>query len=336
MRTLIFTLLTLGVAHAADRPIELRPLDLTERVQICGKKTCTSMVLSDLIRNLQVERSGGGDIIGNGGGLAEQNFTYALTQLADFIQETLKAGLVTGEDATQLKRIAKAAREEAMKADKLIFLSGKNNPGFFDADNDPEVRLAKTGLSQHLPIFVNLDLLYRKTGDVVEMLPLPVMVASLVHELGHNVGLENHAYLDYLGARVRQMVEREYQRTARQLTEATRIEMVSINLGAYSLPRLSLTVGDKLVSFEKELYQILQCRNGSIPKAARLSNQHWQRPVEFSANWVAPFRAWVALTCVNARGQAVLEDRDLVLDLTIDLTDELEPQVRTIQVGLRD
>jgi hypothetical protein len=99
---------------------------------------------------------------------------------------------------------------------------------------------------------------------------------------------------------------------------------------------LSLTVGDKLVSFEKELYQILQCRNGSIPKAARLSNQHWERPVEFSGNWVAPFRAWVALTCVNARGQAVMEDRDLVFDLTIDLTDELEPRVRTIQVQLRD
>lgn len=336
MRTLIFTLLTLGVAHATDRPFDPRPIDLTERVQVCGKNTCTSMMITDLIRNIQVERSGGGDIIGNGGGLAEQNFTYALTQLADFIQETLKAGLVTGEAADHLKLISKAARLEAMKADKLIFLSGKNNPGFFDAENDPEVRLAKTGLTQNAPIFVNLDLLYRKTGDVVEMLPIPVMVASLVHELGHNIGLLDHAYLDFLGARVRQMVEREYHRTHRQLTESTRIEMVSINLGAYSMPRLSLTVGDKLVSFEHELYPVLKCRNGSLPKAARLSNQHWERPVEFSKNWVAPFRAWASLTCLNSRGQAVLEERDLVFDLTIDLEDELEPKVRTIQVQLRD
>lgn len=336
MRTLLFTLLTLGVAHATDRPFDPKPLDLTERVQVCGKSTCASIMISDLIRNIQIERSGGGDIIGNGGGLAEQNFTYALTQLTDFIQETIKAGLVSGADVAPLKLIAQASRLEAMKADKLIFLSGKSNPGFFDAEHDPEVRLAKTGFTQDAPIFVNLDLLYRKTGDVVEMLPVPVMIASLVHEIGHNVGLTDHAYLDFLGARVRQMVEREYQRTHRQLTETTRIEMVSINLGAYSLPRLSLTVGDKLVSFEKELYQVLQCRNGSTPKAARLSNQHWERPMEFSQNWVAPFRAWVTLTCMNSRGQAVQEDRDLVFDLTIDLEDELEPKVRTIQVGLRD
>ena len=58
--------------------------------------------------------------------------------------------------------------------------------------------------------------------------------------------------------------------------------------------------------------------------------------MEFSQNWVAPFRAWVTLTCMNSRGQAVQEDRDLVFDLTIDLEDELEPKVRTIQVGLRD
>lgn len=343
MRTLIVILSMLGTAMAAEKELkplkpieELKPIDEREIVRICGKSGCTSMPVNDLLRRIERERSGGGDIIGNGGGLAEQNFTYALTHLADFISETLKEGLVKGVDAENLKKIAHAARAEGQKAEKLVFLSGRNNPGIFTAENDPEVRLAKTGLTQEAPIFINLDLLYSKQGDVTEMLPLPIMVASLVHELGHQVGMTDHTYLDFLGARVRRMVEREYTRSAKNLDGKTRIEMISINLGAFSMPRLSLMIKDTLVPLEKELFDTLKCRSDLRPRAARLSNQHWERPQDFNGHWIAPYRAWAELTCVNGMGQVEIEERDLVLDLSIDLTGEKAPAVEVIQFNVQN
>ena len=337
--------LLVGTAQANVTPTEANPApqrptvrayDPNELVQVCGRRGCQSVALGNLMREIQLERSGGGDIIGNGGGLAEQNFTYALTQLADFIQEAIKEGMVKAEDAEQLKIIGRQARLEAEKSDKLVFVSGRNNPGLFKSADSGEVRLATTGLSADTPILVNLDLLYSKQPDgESEMLPLPVMVASLVHELGHNVGLKDHAYLDFLGARVRRMIEREYNRVSRQLGSGPRVEMVSINLGGSGLPRLNLMVDETLVPFEQELHQALKCRNGSLPRSARMSNQHWEKPVDFSGRWVTPYRAWLALTCVSEQGRAVLEERDLVLDLVIDTSGE-EVSVQLVQMGVQN
>ncbi|MBY0515320.1 MAG: hypothetical protein K2P81_00320 [Bacteriovoracaceae bacterium] len=339
-------LASFALAHAADKievvkptvlkPADvLKPIDPTERVQICGKTSCRTIMINDLMRQIERERSGGGDIIGNGGGLAEQNFTYALSQLPEFISETLNEGFVKGVDVTNLNKIYAVAKSESAKADKLVFLSGKNNPGIFSAANDPEIRLAKTGLTSEAPIFVNIDLLYSRTEDGTEILPMPVMIASLVHELGHQAGFTDHAYLDFLGARVRRMIEADFNRAARKLNGNLKIEMVSINLGSFSMPKLSLSIGDAFIPYEKPLYSVLRCRDGGLPRAARLSNQHWERAAEFGSVWITPFRAWASLTCVNKSGVSETEDRDLILDLRIDTSEEL-PMVEIVQLAIEN
>ncbi len=333
----IIGVLLAGWSQAEEKPpvVVTRPIDPKELVQVCGKNGCRSMPVAEVLREIQRARSGGGDVIGNGGGLAEQNFTYALTQLPDFISEAIKEGMVKGVDAEVLRKIGQQARLEAEKADKLIFVSGKNNRGIFDQDSEMETRLATTGLSPEAPIFVNLDLLYRKVDGEMEMLPLPIMVASLVHELGHNIGMTDHSYLDFLGARVRRMIEREYNRVARQLGQEHRAEMVSINLGGEALPRLSLMVNETLVPFEQEFHKVLTCRNGSVPRSVRMSNQHWEKPVDFDGHWVTPYRAWLVLTCVTTHNRLVQEERDFVMDLVIDVTG-VESKIQLVQIAVEN
>ncbi|MCE3011957.1 MAG: hypothetical protein LW878_02730, partial [Proteobacteria bacterium] len=136
------------------KPELIRSVDLIERVQVCGNGRCQQVPVRDIIRQIQDERARGGDIIGNGGGLGEMNFVYALTNLADFIMDTVRNDGIVGRDADQLIRIAALARRESRKQDKLVFISGQKNPGIFNIQG--ETRLAVTGDSATAPIFVNL------------------------------------------------------------------------------------------------------------------------------------------------------------------------------------
>lgn len=307
-----------------DPPGAGRRLQIDPRweVELCIQARCEREALVNVLERANVLRAGGGDIIGNGGGLAEQNFVYALAQLSDFIAETMAAGLVKEDDARTLAKIGELAKAKKHQAHELIFISGKLIPGLFHAGHDSEVRLAKTGLSPEAPILVNLDLLYDRRGVDLEIMPLPIMVASLVHELGHQVGIEDHSYLDFLGSRVRRLLEREQVRVSRTLGSEGRVVMTSINLGRQTIPRLSATVGTKLVSFDAQLSDALRCSNeGDFLLGARLENHHFQSATQFPPHWIVPFRAWASLTCMNSEsGQVRIEERDLVVDLLIDLS----------------
>lgn len=315
-------------------PIRLKPINPAWQVELCEQKLCRQESLIEVLRQANVERSGGGDIIGNGGGLAEQNFIYALSQLSDFIDETITAGIVKGEDIANLKRISDHAKKAGNRAGELIFLSGKAVPGLFDSPSDQEVRLAKTALSPDAPILINLDLIYKRTHGELEIMAMPVMAASLVHELGHQVGFEDHSYLDFLGGRVRRLLEREQNRVGRMLSQDGRIEMTSINLGSHSLPRLFMTFGNILMSFDGEMTNVLRCkRERTIVRSARIENQHWQPAVNLNNHWIAPFRAWVALTCQDVDGRVTFEERDLALDMIVDVTEPIA-ELRVIQFTL--
>lgn len=318
----------------SSTPIRVKPINPAWQVELCEQKLCRQESLVEVLRQANVERSGGGDIIGNGGGLAEQNFIYALSQLSEFIDETITAGIVKGEDITNLAKIGRHAKKAGTRAGELIFLSGKAVPGLFDSPYDQEVRLAKTALSPDAPILINLDLIYKRTHGELEIMAMPVMVASLVHELGHQVGFEDHSYLDFLGSRVRRLLEREQNRVGRMLGHDGRIEMTSINLGPLSLPRLFMTFGDILLSFDGEMSNVLKCKQDkSIVRAARIENQHWQPAINLDKHWIAPFRAWVALTCQDVDGRVTFEERDLALDMIIDVRAPIA-ELRVIQFTL--
>ena len=180
---------------------------------------------------------------------------------------------------------------------------------------------------------MNLDLLYKKTFEFVDVLSLPEMISILVHEMGHQVGLLDHAYLDYLGARVRRMVSRDINRISRPLGEKTKFEFTSFSYWSQNFPKLQLSIESTLKDFSSDLAPLMKCSDEKRPISMRMSNQHLASPVEFNGNWVVPFRAWIELACFS-NGNVSIEHKTLVLDMVISEGDNYS--VRVVQTALRD
>lgn len=74
-------------------------------------------------------------------------------------------------------------------------------PAFFETGLGQAHRVAQTGFIPRVPIYFNTDQFYNANGTPA--LDLPVLTSILIHELGHQAGIVEHAYLDQLGPRIR-------------------------------------------------------------------------------------------------------------------------------------
>jgi len=74
-------------------------------------------------------------------------------------------------------------------------------PAFFETGLGEAHRVAQTGFIPRVPIYFNTDQFYNANGTPA--LDLPVLTSILIHELGHQAGIVEHAYLDQLGPRIR-------------------------------------------------------------------------------------------------------------------------------------
>ena len=144
-----------------------------------------------------------GGYVGNGGGLAEQNFNYAYTALSRNIDSTIftKKDLFDAEELELLTNIKAIATKNASNEDRLTFVSGKDFPDLFTTGPSEHHRIAVTGDSEASEIFINTDLLYSSEG--ASLLDLGTQTAILVHEIGHQAGELNHQKLDILGSKIR-------------------------------------------------------------------------------------------------------------------------------------
>lgn len=276
--------------------------------------------------------SGGGDIVGNGGGLAEQNFIYALTHLPEFITETLNNDPIGSEDHEALQKIYTVALSQYQKNNKLKFLSGKKNPGFFESETDPEVRLAKTDFNPDSTIYINLDLLY-KHNDIgeIEVLSLPVMVASLVHEFGHQVEFRDHHYLDFLGAKVRRFIDRN-QHQAKIKIDDRFFKIFSYAMGPQAHTLLNIQYGGLFESLD--LRPHLKCPNlADRPIGFSLSNQHFDSIFDNYENYVVPFSAWIKVACLNDAGQVFYYDGDFKTVYILDRNDQ-KPSLSLVSLDI--
>jgi len=148
--------------------------------------------------------AGGGSIVGNGGGLAEQNFTYAYTNLAHFYDLCWaheNECLSTAEEKKIFHLIRDNLSQEYKTTHQIQFLSGQKNPSLFAIDG--QIRTAVTGDHVGDPIFINLDLIYQTNsrGEVIAT-DLGTALAILTHELGHHHQVKDHQFLDLLGAKI--------------------------------------------------------------------------------------------------------------------------------------
>ncbi len=207
----------------------------------------------------------GGDMVNNGGGIAEKNVLYAYEKLDKYIQLCLKseACKLNDQQKTVLVQILSNMPKEKA-GPQLFFASEKKSPGTFIIDG--LVRVAKTGHEIGSPIYINSDLLYSKneTG-AYDPVSIPEAVAILVHEMGHHYGNYTHEELDLIGVRASMMLQQKFISTPLiPWTSEISASVFNPNLVS-SFPEVLLNVGDDVIDISRMFEETAMCYAITIP-----------------------------------------------------------------------
>lgn len=208
----------------------------------------------------------GGDLVNNGGGIAEKNVIFAYQRLDEYLRMCLSSDFckLSIPQRTILTRIAGGLNDERKGGNQVQFDSEKNHPGTFIIDY--EVKVAKTGSTIGSLILINSDLLYTK-NELGFYIPMSVSeaVAVLVHELGHHYGNYSHTDLDLLGVRVAMLLQHKTYSTP-LLPWSQQISAMVINPDLdNSFPEVLLYVEDQVIDVSEQFKNTVFCPKFIIP-----------------------------------------------------------------------
>lgn len=206
-----------------------------------------------------------GDVMGNGGGLAEQNIIYAYRNIVSFIDICLDSSDCRLEKKEmQILMSIKAKMNEEYQTGRIEFKSELREPGTFLLHGEPKI--AKTWLYVGAPILINVDLLYQKnTAGKVVPLALPQAVSILIHELGHHHNFTDHTMLDLLGVKVSMALNRDLEK-ARVLPGYENLQAVVVTkMGRSTKPKVLLYVGNEIYDISTHVANQLHCTSITIP-----------------------------------------------------------------------
>lgn len=208
----------------------------------------------------------GGDLVNNGGGLAEKNVLLAYQNLERHMRTCLVAEScrLTDDERVLLARIADAMLSEHSRANQISFISEQAQPGTFRVDG--EMKIAKTGDTIGSPVLVNIDLLYAKgASGRYEAMSLPDAVAMLVHEFGHHQGERSHQALDVLGLKVASVLQKNiYSTPLLPLQDQVSIHVLN-GSGDSPFPETLLYVTDEIFDLTQSLRDAVICPLISVP-----------------------------------------------------------------------
>jgi hypothetical protein len=182
-------------------------------------------------------------------------------------------------------------------------------------------RIAKTGLTANDPIFFNADLLYNADGTPT--MDLALASAILIHEIGHQSGCTDHAFLDGLGAKVRIMLEQkkityDYDSdTSKFAVQVYNFENPTLRAQVF----FSYNQGKLLLT--PEIISRLSCAAGASLVGFEVWNGHWKSVIRSGGEGTIPFRAWIRFNCLHD-GQLQNQRADLALDFTAKINGQVE------------
>lgn len=262
-----------------------------------------------------------GDTVGNGGGLLEAQASLAYLNLSKHIISSFEQNYISFSDLDRevLMKILNGLAKNP-SPEKILFLSEEDHPGFFyEAGVDPAPRVAKTGFSLDFPIFINRDMVY-KTPDMNSRF----WIGLLIHEMGHQVGIRNHGYLDQLGARV--VAVSEMNRTEMSFIMAPR---TAVDVSLYNHDFIDGTP-DLSVSHNGKLHSVTDWYNPNLRRTCgpylqysgvSISNLHWKNRGEFGPGTGMTIKAgaWAKIKCRDPRaGVFYNQATDVEIKLTIE------------------
>lgn len=237
--------------------------------------------------------SRGGDLVNNGGGLAERNVLFAYQNIENSIKLCVESisCRVSLEEEVLLKKISESMIEERKKENQIAFISEKKRPGTFVIDG--VIKAAVTGSEIGSPIHINIDLLYFKKNGVVEALNIQEATAMLIHELGHHHGVTTHTDLDVLGLKVAQELGKSTY-NAPVLPQDSSLFATFVNgIPGKSFPEVMIGSNEQTINLTKLFAKKMACEMITIPisvlwkfnkgihfkepEAVIVHNVHWGR-----------------------------------------------------------
>jgi hypothetical protein len=220
--------------------------------------------------------AGGGGEVGNGGGVAEKNITFAYINLAGYIDICLASAScqLSAQELPVLQAIRGGLSSEYLNQNQIIFSSETAQPGFFFLDG--AIRVARTGSTVGSAIYYNRDLLY-PVGPSGNITPFSVAdaVGSLVHEMGHHHGISDHTFLDLLGSKVEKLMLG--QTHSIDSFSQTRFSVETIDPAGASVSQLIVFDSETVTDLTGRLKTALRGICQSEPMAgAIIANLHWK------------------------------------------------------------
>jgi len=256
-----------------------------------------------------------GDIVGNGGGIIEQNFQFAFNSILPAIDHCLVK--LNCNLSTREKIVLMAIKSTYfMKLDEklhFVFLRESDANGLFHESSDPAQRIAKTGFSSKFPIFLNLDAIEK--NDELSY-NLGTHLAIVIHELGHQAGYASHSLLDQIAGKLRLAFTYQMDNTSLD------IDGDSLLVNIYNNPermktQVSYYFNNQLRFLSYPIEESLECSEDRTPVGYSLSNQHWDRLKKNSLNYLAKLSMWLDIYCEDSTGTIFVDEKDIQIDFTI-------------------
>lgn len=272
----------------------------------------------------QASALAGGSVIGNGAGIVENTFQFAYQNLhGTFSECIIQAKCELTEVETELvRKMRKVIDINRSNENRILFVSEKDLPGFFNTGDNETHRIAKTGLDSSSPIYVNLDLVYSPGGNPA--FDYATITSILVHELGHQAGEINHAKLDIVGAKIKKNILKKIQDHSAELSyEQIDVSIINRNF-PFRASDISISwqnVGSVVAT--KEALDAVKCKNPEDTLAGiEIQNGHFKLLSKATAESPAHFSFgfWALLTCYSKTREVFLpEKRQVQIDVNRNL-----------------
>jgi len=258
-----------------------------------------------------------GDIVGNGGGLIEQNLSFAYSSVLSIIDTCViyMDCKLTPNEKLVLLDIRATYFSKLDNELHFVFLREKDAPGLFHDDLDPGARVAKTGFSKDFPIFINLDQLETNLDLAYD---LGSMLGIVIHELGHQTGYPSHSKLDAIAAKLRVSFNYKMRNTEIKLDD----NFLTVNIynkDEALRTQVSYYYNNQLRFLSYPIEKELKCEHPNRDAIGySLSNQHWDRLVKAKDLLRPRLNMWIDIHCEDSDGVIFTEERDLKIDFLIN------------------
>jgi hypothetical protein len=278
-----------------------------------------------------IDAFGSGDIVGNGGGLLEQNFILAYYSLQSAIEDCLTTYFCYKnlQDKNVLKEIRTLFIQKLEQKNSLIFLSNSDTDNFFNDEFDRSARLAKTGFSIKHPIFINIDEAIAIQNDI------PAMISILIHELGHQVGIASHSYLDQLSVKVRKNWEANWTESSIDIEDRVLTTRLFSTKNNFISAKFSYVFEGKARNLNSKIYDVLKCNAGETLYGFYLSNAHWNRPISNRRDYSVTMDLWLDLYCEDHHGSIWTSQKDLSIEFEFNKAQGRVTDLKEVKVKIK-